>query len=177
MNKKANLFALIMFIFFIMIAIFAIFAMTIGSGILTYVSGEITGITNELGMVGSSNLSRYSEVSIGTANTSIQMLSWGAGVISFALILAILIFAAAIKQTPNKLMMAIFILMNILLIMTAIYISNIYEEVYNGTDVLALELQSMTMASWIVLYLPGILTAVAFIGGIIIFTGIGEEFV
>jgi len=177
MNKKGNFFAIVMFLAIMMVAIFAIFITALGSGVITYVSQEITDATSDLGMVGDSNLSHHTEVTIETANTSIQMLSWGSGIIIVALLLGILIFAASIRTNPSKILIGVYLLMNILLIMTSIFLSNAYEEIYNSGDVLATEIQGMGMASFLVLYLPTIITVISFIGGIIIFAGIGEDFV
>ena len=62
------------------------------------------------------------------------------------------------------------------MVIAAIYMSSVYSEFLNGTDEISNELKGMGMANFILLFLPHIITALAFIGGIIIFSGIGGDF-
>ena len=175
-NKKGNIMVIAMLALFVMVVILGAFFLTVGSGILTYASGTIEEITSGLGMAGDSNLSAISDVSIGTANTTIQMLQWGSGILIVFGLLGIIMFAGTIRFKPSGVLIGLYFLMIIILIFTAIYMSNTYEELLNGTDELAVELQSYTMASFLILYMPMIITIMAFLGGVIIFSGIGEEF-
>ena len=174
-NKKGQLAAIAGIALVAMLIIVGAFFFTVGSGVLTYVSGTVNDITSGLGMAGSSNLSAISDVSIGTLNTTIQMLQWGSGIMIMFGLFGLVIFAGAIRSRPNGFLIGLYLLLVIILIFTSIYMSNTYEELLGGTDELALELQGMTMASYLILYMPGIMTIMSFIGGIIIFSGIGED--
>ena len=175
MNKKGNILTIAFLALIVLIVIVGAFFLTVGSGILTFASGTVNEITSGLGMAGSSNLSAISDVSIGTLNTTIQMLQWGSGVLIVFGLLGILMFAGAIRFRPSGMLIGLYFLMIIILMFVAIYMSNTYEGLLNGTDDLALELKEMTMASFLVLYMPAIVIIMAFVGGIIIFSGVGED--
>jgi len=175
MNKKGNIFLVAGFLLFMLIIIFFVFAITIGTGIVTYTTEELDGALSDLGMVGSTNLTDTADITFGTLNTSVQMLSWFSGIVAVLMLVSILIFAAAIRTKADGFLMGMYLFMVVLLIFVSIFLSNFYEGIYTKTDVVASELQSMVMASFLVLHLPQILTVIAFIGGIIIFTGMGEE--
>jgi uncharacterized membrane protein (DUF485 family) len=175
MNKKGQLDGLLLWGMIILIVIIGSVVVVIGSGILTWSSGTINEITSGLGMQGDTNLSRVSDSTIGVANTMIQMLQWGSGVILIFAIIAILAFSMTIRLNPNGLMLGLFLFMVIAFIISSIYISDIYQEFLTGSDEIATEMKGMGMASMILIYLPQIITVISFIGGIIIFTGMGEE--
>jgi len=175
-NKKGQLAAVAGIALVAMLIILGAFFFTVGAGIITFASDTVNDVTSGLGMAGSSNLSAYSDVSIGTLNTTIQMLKWGTGVIVLFGLLGLIIFAGVVRARPNGFLIALYFLLVIVLVFTSIYMSNTYEEILNGGDELAIELQEMPMASYLILYMPGIITIMSFIGGIIIFSGIGEEF-
>lgn len=174
MNKKGNIVAIGMLALLVALLMVGALFITLGSGILTFTSDTITEVTNGLGMAGDSNLSYASEVSIGTANTSIQMLKWGSGMMIMFSLIGIIIFAGSIRLNPSGFLIGLYLILMIVLIIIAIIISNTYEEFLVGDDEIATELKSMTMANFLVLYLPLIVTVIGFAGGIYIFSGAGE---
>ena len=175
MNKRGNMVILVMFLAFIMIAMFYAFITVLGSSIITYSSDTLNDITSDLGMAGSSNLSEYSDMTVGTVNTALQMLKWGAGVIVAVLILAILIFAGAVRVAPSKFLIGGYVLIMMLIVFTSIILSNVYEDIYQSGDEIADELHEMGMANFLLTHMPLIICVVGFIGGVVIFTGLGEE--
>lgn len=175
MNNKGNVYVLFFFIIILLTAMVAIFAVGLGSGVVTYISDELDTATADMGMVHETNMTHVQEVTIGTANTSVQMLTWLSGVAIAFIILGTLLFSYYVRTSPSTFMIGAFLLMMVLLVVTSIMLSNIYEEVYNGTDEIALQLQSMTMASFLIIHLPLIISGVAFVGGIILFSGMSEE--
>ena len=176
MNKKGNLIPLVILgmviITFMFVAIFAV----IGGGILTFTSSTVEGITSELGMVGPSNLSAISDVSIKPVNDTIQMFKWGSGILLIFGLIGILAFSASIRFNPSTFLIGMWLLLVIIMVISSIFVSNIYEDFLNGDDDIALELQENTAASFLILYMPLIVTIISFIGGIIIFSGAGEGF-
>lgn len=175
MNKRGNIAVLLGFVLFIIMMMGAAFVITVGSGLTTYISDEINTATSGLGEVGGTNMTQVQEMTVGVANTSIQQLSYFSGAIVFVILIAMLSFATIIRSHPNKILISAFIMMTILLIVVSIVLSNAYEEIYEGTDEFALELQGMTLASFLLLHMPMFITVISFIGGIIIFTGVGED--
>ena len=63
----------------------------------------------------------------------------------------------------------------ILMTIGSIVISNIYEDIYNGDDELGSRLRDQKILSFLMLNSPVIFTAVIFISGVILFTGINDE--
>jgi len=174
-QKKGQIEGLFYLGLFIMVIIVLAFIVMLGSGILTFVGNEVNDITSTLGMAGDTNLSAASDVSIGVVNNGLQMLKWGSGLILFVGILGILIFSLAIRMNPSGYLIGFYIFMVIMFVITAMYISSTYETFLSGTDEIAMELQQMDMGSMIMLYLPHIITIISFVGGFIIFSGLGEE--
>jgi len=174
-NKKAQFGSLMTLALIIMVLIVGGIVLVIGSGILTFVGDTVNDVTSTLGVQGDTNLSHASDVSIGIVNNSLQMLKWGSGILLFFALMGILIFSFSIRLQPNGFMIVLYILMVLIFVMTAIYMSNVYEEFIKGRDDIASELKEMPMASFIILYMPHIITIIAFLGGVIIFSGIGEE--
>lgn len=177
MNKKGNLIALMGLGIVVLVVIMGAFFITLGSGIITFSADTINDITTGLGTAGDSNLSYYSEVSIGTLNSSLQMMKWGTGVLLLFSLLGIIIFATSIRLNPSGYLIGFYLLLVIVLVFTAVLMSNAYEDITSGTDELAVELSQMPVSSFLIVHMPLIITIMAFIGGIIIFSGLGEEFV
>ena len=176
MNNKGQINSLMVMLLLLFVVIIGGFFIVVGSGILTFVGDEINDVTSSLGVQGDTNLSHASDVSVGVVNTGIQTLKFVSGIFLVFALLGILIFAGTIRASPNGFMIAFYIMAVLLLVISAMYMSNIYEEFLDGTDEIADELKGFTMASFILLYLPHIITVISFIGGFIIFSGIGEEF-
>jgi hypothetical protein len=175
MNKKGNLMVLGGLVLLVLVFIVGAFFITVGSGVLTYSVRTINDVTTGLGMVGDTNMSAISDVSIGTLNNSISMLQWGSGIILVFCLLGIIIFAGSIRMNPNGFLIGLYLILMLVMIFVSILMSNTYEVYLGGSDVIATELAGMTMASFMVLYMPMIITIMGFIGGIIIFSGLGEE--
>lgn len=175
-NKKGQLVPILVLVLFFMVIIGGALILSLGSGVATFTMDTINDITGELDMVDNSNLSVYSGYTVDKVNDVVQMFKWGSGVLIIFAFLGILIFAAGIRANPNGFLIGLYILLVVVLIITSIFVSNIYEEFLNaGDDDIALELQSMPLTSYLVIYMPQLITILGFIGGIIIFTGTGDE--
>lgn len=176
MNKKGQTYGLLFLVLAIMVVIVGSIVLAIGTGVLTFVGNTANEITSGLGIVGDTNMSHVSDVSIGVVNGGIQMLKWGSGVLLFAAFILIFMMASYIRLKPNGFMIGLYIIMVIAMVLAAIYMSNTYDSFLNGNDDIANELKSMVLISFLITFMPYIITVIAFIGGIIIFTGAGEEF-
>ena len=180
MNKKAQMegfTGLITVVAFLALLVIGSLFIAIGTAVLTFVAGEVTSVTGDLGVIGSSNVSESSEWSIGPVNETIQMFKWGSGIAIIFAILGVLILASVIRMNPNGFFIGFYIILMLVLILISIFVSGIYEEFHDGSDDIALELQSMPLTSFLIIYFPQIITVIGFLGGIIMFSGMGEEFV
>ena len=175
LNKKGNIGIVMTFAIIIMFIIFAAFFITIGSGVAIYVTDQIDTNTADMGMVHNTNMTHVQDITIGTLNTFVTKLNWLTGIVVALLFIGILLFAYYVRSSPSNFLIGAYLLLAVLLVTTSIFMSNIYEDIYSGTDVLSVQLQSMTMASFLIIHMPLIITAMIFIGGIILFSGINQE--
>jgi hypothetical protein len=70
--------------------------------------------------------------------------------------------------------MGFYILLVFLLILGTVVLSNMYQDIYSGNDEIGLRLQAQTLMSYMILYSPMIMTLIAFIAGVIMFSGSNE---
>ena len=130
---------------------------------------ELTG----LGMVGSANMTSIAGSTITPINTVVQSFTWLAGVVYVMALIGCLGISFAYRFTGNKWLMGFFILCMLLVVISSIFISNIYEDFYNdGTD-LGARLHELPMLSYLILYSPLVMCIIGFVSGIIMFTGEG----
>lgn len=176
LNNKRGFFGIIFVIGALMlISLFAV-ALGIGSATINWVMDETVPELNNLGQVGDWNSTETMDIVINPVNNFIQSFTWMTGVIYILGILGVFGLAFAFRTSGNKWMIGLFFALVLILVITSMFMSNIYEDVYRGTDDLALILQEHAMLSWLVLYSPGILAIIAFIAGIILFSGDGGSF-
>jgi len=97
------------------------------------------------------------------------------GIVYLLGIVGVLALAYTFRGSLNGWTIALFFGCILLMVVISILISNAYEEFYNTNDEIGQTLQSAGMLSFFILYSPHILTIVAFIAGIILFTGGGNE--
>ena len=176
-NKKAQFGSLMLAVGLIALLVIGSLVIAIGTGVLTFVFGEVTEVTNSLGMIDSTNMSEASEQTFGKVNDVVQMFKWGSGIAIIFAFLGIMILAATIRMNPSGYLIGFYVILMIVLVIISIFVSNIYEEFHGGGDEIATELQSMPLTSFLIIYFPQFITVIGFIGGIIIFSGMNEEFV
>lgn len=169
-NKKGQGAIGIILFFLVLFTILIIgFIAAMVFGVVHYASGEITPIMEDLGMVGESNVSEYAQYSFGTLDTVLNSFGMIIGVAYVLALIGSIIFAASYSYSPSPVFIALYFGLILLLIMGSIIMSNMYENIYSGNDVIADELQDQTILSYMILYSPVILTIMAFITGIYIF--------
>ena len=179
MNKKAqNIFPLIFLALVLILFVGIALLIGLGSGVATYTMDTLTTSTDNLGTVSTNaNLTEYHGYTIEKVNDVVQMAKWGSGVLLAFALLGLLMMAAAIRVRPSGFLIGFYFLLTLVLIIAAIFISNIYQDFHDGSNDIALELQDMPLTSFLIIHLPMFITIIAFVGGIIMFTGVGEEFV
>ncbi len=175
MNKKGNAVVLIIMlaIFFVVLILGSI--MALGTVLITWTADEIVPEVSNLGMVGSSNLSEYAGYTVTPVDSFVQTFSFLAGIIYVMGLVGCIGLAFAFRFTGSKWLMGFFILGMLLVVIGSIFISNIYEDFYTGTNEVATRLQEMPMLSYLLLYSPLVMCIIGFVCGVIMFTGEGEE--
>jgi len=167
-NKKGGI-GLILFFSAIIIVLIMGFVAVISWSIVDVVADELTPIMTELGMAGSSNISEYAEYGIGTANTFVQAMPW---LIAFSYIMVLiftLVFIFIVGYNPHPAFIGFYFALMILLIFGCVIMSNIYQDIYTGTDEIASRLQEQTIMSYLLLHSPFIMAMIAVMGGILMF--------
>ena len=167
-NKKGGI-GIITFFSVLLIVLIIGFIAVIAWSVIDIASDELTPIMTELGMVENTNLSQAAEYSFGVANTFVQALPW---VIAFGYIIVLiftLVFVFIVGYNPHPAFIALYIVLMFLLIFGCIIMSNVYQDIYTGTDELALRLQEQTTMSYLVLHSPFIMAIIAIVGGILMF--------
>jgi len=145
-------------------------------GVLDFTGDQITPILNDLGGdVGGANVSQASQVTVGVVNGFVQAMPW---LLVLAYVMALIfsiVFIGIYKTTSHPVFIGLYVVLMLLLIFGAIVISNVYEDIYTGTDELALELQANTGMSYLILYSPFIFAVIGAIAGIYAFASPREE--
>jgi len=167
-NKKAGIGIIIFFSVLFIVLILGFVAAMIWS-VVDIASDEITPIMTELGMVDDSNISEYAEYGFETTNTFVQALPWLIALGYIMTLVFTLVFVFIVGYNPHPSFIALYFVLIILLIFGAIIMSNMYQDIYTGTDEIALRLQEQTILSYMILHSPFILTMIAIIGGVLMF--------
>jgi len=174
-NKKGNANLVIIMLFVLFLLLFIGIGLAFGIMITDWVFDEIMPEITTIGNVGSSNISEYTGYAMTPVNNFVQSFTWLGGVLYVLGLAGCLGLAFAFRFTGNKWLLALFICGMLLLIIACIFISNIYEEFYNGTDEVGTRLKENALLSYMILYSPLVMCTIGFICGIIMFTGEGGE--
>jgi len=169
MNKKAAIGIIFFFIILILILVVGFISVMVWS-VVDIASDEITPIMLELGMVGETNLSEVADITFGVANSFVQALPW---IVAIGYVLALiftLVFVLVVGFNPHPAFIGLYLALMILLVFLCIIMSNMYQDIYTGTDEVATRLQEQTTMSYLILHSPFIMALIAIIGGIIMFT-------
>lgn len=175
MNKKGNIVIMLMFFIFLFVVLFIGFMMATGSAILNWVFDETVPELTNLGQIGEANMIQIADITIVPLNSLVQQTTWITGVLYVVMLVGSIGFALAFRRAPNKWLIGFYFLLVIMLMLGSIFMSNIYEEFYTGTDDLAIRLQEQTLLSFMIIEAPVIFVVVAFLTGIILFSGMQEE--
>lgn len=173
-NKKGQV---SIFIFFGVIVVLLVvgFVLAILISLINWSSETLTPALEGLGMVENTNVSQAVTYSLGNINSVIQTFTWLGGVIFVLAIVSCVLFIAFSNENTPPIFLSLFFAFLILLIFLSIFVSNAYEDLYNGDDEISERLQEQTILSFLILYSPMILTVLAFLTGIFIFVkgGVG----
>lgn len=175
MNKKGNVLMIGGFFLLMMIILFIGVILAIGGALLNWVGDEATPLLTDLGVVGSTNLTEIAEFTITPLNQAVQQSTWLTGVLYFLLLVGSVGMVIAMRITPSKWLIGIFIFGMLALVMGSILISSIYSDFYNDAGDLGEGLREQAMVSFLIIYSPMIFTVIGFLTGIILFSGMQQE--
>ena len=148
------------------------FAATMVWATFDIVSDELTPIMLDLGYIPEidTNLSHAAEVTFGTLDIFIQAIPW---IIALGYIMSLvfsIVFVFIVGDNPHPAFIGLYFGLMILLIFGAIFISNMYEDVYEKDDEIATRLQEQVTMSYLILHSPWIMAFITIFAGVLMFT-------
>lgn len=174
-KNKRGAFGIILF-FIVLFSILIIgFIASVATGILNYGSGIITPVMEELGVVGDTNLSTVSSYTFGVMDDISNALPWLIGFAYVGALIFSIVFVVSYGYNPSPAFLGLYFALMFLLVVGSVILSNMYQDIYTGTDEIAAEMKNQTLLSYMILYSPAILTTIAFIAGIYMFAGRQNE--
>ena len=145
--------------------------LSLGSSTINWVMDETVPELKALGEVGSWNASDTVRMTIDPVNTFIQNFTWVSGVVYIFGLIGMFGLAYAFRSTGDKWLIGLFLALVLILVIACIFMSNIYEDFFGSSDVMGDIMKEHVLLSWLILYSPGIMSIIAFIAGIILFSG------
>lgn len=176
MNKKGQILPIILVIGgLIALILLMIFGM-LAWGVVKSTTDILIPEFNTIGEVSpGNNISEYTVLALTPVDTVISNFGLLMGLMYIVGIIGILTFAFIFRSNRGGWVVALFVVGVLVLIFVSIFVSNSYEDFYLSQDELGTELRSATLASFFIIHSPSILTFIAFIGAIILFTGREES--
>jgi|SRR3990167_4463589 len=175
MNKKGDIEGILVFVTILFLILIVGFLMIVGGAVIDWVFDESVPELTNLGQIENLNMTEAGRMVINPVNNIVQNFTWFTGVAYFIMLIVSIGFAFTMRQAPSKWLMGFYVMLMLILVMGSIFISNIYEDFYTGTDDLAVRLQQQAILSFMILYSPMIFSVIGFITGIILFSGMQQE--
>lgn len=170
-NKKASFMGVVFIVGALFVLLLFGVVLGFGSSTINWVMDETVPELKGLGMVGDFNASEAMDIAVDPVNDFIQDITWVSGLVYIFGLLGVFGLAFAFRVSGEKWMIALFFILMFALIVASIFMSNIYEDVFRGTDEFASILKEHVALSWLVLYSPGIFSIIGFLAGVIMFSG------
>lgn len=173
--KKGNIEAIIYMSLVLFLVLLLGMGLVFGGMVIDWVFDEAVPELSSVGMVGNANMTEYAGYTITPVNSVVQSFTWMGGVVYILALMGCFGLAFVFRFTGNKWLMGLFIAVVLMLVLASIFISNIYEDFYDDSGDVGTRLHEYTLLSFLILYSPIIMAVIAFICGIIMFTGEGGE--
>jgi len=167
-NKKGAIGIIIFFLVLIGVLVIG-FGATMVLSVVDIASDEIIPVMEDLGMVDDTNVSQAAEYSFGVVDTVVQAAPW---LLALSYVLALvftLVFVFLVGYNPHPAFLAFYLVLMVLLIFGCVIMSNMYQDIYTGTDDVASRLQEQTIMSYMILHSPLIMAIITIVGGILMF--------
>lgn len=170
-DKKGIMGIVFFFLILFTILIIGFIAVMVIAGI-DFASDTITPVMEDLGMVGSTNLTQASQVTFGTVDTFVQSLPWLLTFAYVSMIVFSIIFVVSYHFNPHPAFIGVYFLFVVLLIFGSIVISNMYQDIHQTNDAdFGGRVREQSSMSFLILHSPKIFAVIAFLVGIYIFAG------
>ena len=171
-NKKGQMWPVVILLAGLVFLLIVAVAGMIGWSVLKTATDDIIPEIRTIGEVQEgTNVSEYADIGLVPAESIIDNLGLFIGIIYILGVGGLLSLSFIFRNNRNGWVIALFVASSILVILITILISNAYEEFYLGQDDIGANLRSESLASFLIIHSPKILTFVIFVAGIILFTG------
>ena len=175
-NKKGQMTSVVVLILGLILLVFIIAGLTIGWGVVKSATDVIIPEFTSIGEIfPGSNVSEYAEMTLNPASSIIDNMGLIIGLVYILGLVGLLGYAFIFRNNFNGWIAMFFIASVLMLIMLSIFVSQYYESFYLDQNELGTILRSATLVSFLIIQSPVILTIIAFIAGIILFTGNRED--
>lgn len=171
MNKKGNFGVILVLTMTILFFSFIFMGAGILNGVINYAADQILPEIGGIGQVGNTNFTEIDNNILTPVDNVLGIFNTVLGMGYAMSLIMVMGLAVSLRFNGSKWLVSVFLIFAILVVGVTIYISNTYEELYQGSGAVAESLQAQPILSWLMLYSPMISTIVFFICGIIIFTG------
>jgi len=175
MNKKGNMIMIIGFFVLLFLILFIGVILAVGGAVINFVGDEATPILEDLGMIGSANLTDIATFTVAPLNDFVQQSTWLTGVLYVLLLFLSIAMIVAVRLAPSKWLLGVYFFLVLVLILGSILISNIYQDFYNDAGDLGERLREQVMISFLILYSPLVFAVISFVTGIFLFSGIQQQ--
>jgi hypothetical protein len=174
-NKKGNIMGILIVVGALFLLVMGGIIMAIGSSTINWVMDETVPELTALGVVGDFNATHAVDATIVPVNTFIQNLTWLSGVVYILGLIGVFGIAFTYRSSGEKWLMGLFFAVVWILIIGCIFMSNIYEDVYDSPGTFGDIMHEHILLSYLVLYSPAIMSIIAFLAGVILFSGATQE--
>lgn len=164
MNRKGVMFDVIIWIIVVFVMMIFFVGWKYGFGLLTASVSSLPILDNGV------NAGQIGADTFGRINTGLETLKWLSLVIAIAMIISIMVSNFLVKAHP--VFWIVYVLMSVVGVMLAVYVSNAYESILTSSNPLTASLQSFTAMHYILMHLPIWVTIISFMGGIFLFIGV-----
>jgi hypothetical protein len=173
MHNKRGMWGMLLVVGGLFLLVMAGIILAIGSSVVNWTMDIAVPELSGLGVVGDFNATQAVDIAINPVNGFVQNFTWVSGLLYIFGLIGIFGIAFAYRANGDRWLIGLFVSLVVILVIGCIFLSNIYESVYNGSDAFSLIMQEHVMLSYLILYSPGIMSIIAFIAGIILFSESG----
>lgn len=170
MKNKKGFEGMMFFVIALLLIVIIGFIGSVVVGLFDFAGDTITPVFADLGVIGDTNMSQVASYTITPANTFVQAMPWLVGFGYVIMLIFSIVFVVTYETNPHPAFMGAYIFFVVLIVFASIIMSNMYQDIYTGDDELGSRLKEQSTLSYMILYSPTILTLIAIMTGIFLFS-------
>jgi len=170
-NKKGSFMGIMFVVGGLFLLVMFGVMLAIGSSTINWVMDETVPELKTVGEVGEWNSTESIDMVISPVDTFIQNFTWVAGLLYVFGIIGVFGLALTFRATGDKWLIGLYFGVVLILVIGCIIMSNIYEDVSADNSGFGDIMKEHVLLSFLIIYSPGIMAMIAFLAGIILFSG------